>query len=275
MEIELHPEIAQQEGFVQTVQQHEVHPALMADEPRVSQQYIEPVAAPEQEVEAAPEQEQPVPVVQESPKDRQWRELKASAEQAKREKEQLAREIEIYKDLVAQQKAQEHNHEDDYDTVSERKINERLKAVEARAAQAEKEAQEARRQAAVSRGEQRLLEDYPDIREVVSDANIKRLQDEYPHLYNSVISSNDVYTVGAAAHEMIVAKGIYRKPAMQANNSIVNRNLAKPKSASSIAPTSGETPISRAQNFMGASISSEDERRAIWKEMQESAFKRF
>jgi hypothetical protein len=76
--------------------------------------------------------------------------------------------------------------------------------------------------------------------------------------------------VGSTAYELIIAKGIAaRKSNMNsmqnAQNSNQNRN--KPRSASTVAPQAGETPIQRAGNFMGNSISSEDERKALWAEM--------
>ena len=94
-------------------------------------------------------------------------------------------------------------------------------------------------------------------------------------LYNSVVASNDIYTVGAAAHEMIIAKGIYKKPSNALNqivqSSNIARNQSKPKSASTISPQGGDTPITKASNFMGNSISSDEEKKAIWAEMKQYA----
>lgn len=268
---QLHPEIANQIGVQQEKKLHDVHPSLRAElEPE--EEVVEKQASNEEEVVENPTEEPTVDTlstaqVQETSKDKNWRALR---EEAARSKE-LERELQFYRNQPPP-KASDDEDLDEYTTKKE------LRALEQRQRELESRAQKAEQAAAVSRAERRLIEDYPDIRDVVSDANIQRLQDEHPHLYNSVIASSDVYTVGAAAHEMIIAKGIYKKSAdtlksIAASNSSV-RNKAKPASASQVAANSGTTPIARANSYMGNSISSEDERKAIWAEMHQAAYGR-
>jgi len=288
MDNELHPELARETGQVIQQQHYQTHPSLMSQmeaqqEPTSpSLDSLPPLPAgiklPQsepgeiEEFESAPEPE--LMQVQESPKDRQWKEVKKKADMAKhleREKEQLEREVAFYKEQATKQQTRQHTEDDEYLTDSERKMNQRLADIEARALRAEQDARAAQQQAAVSRAQQRLQQDFPDMSEVLSDDNIQRLKDEYPHLYNAAISSPDVYNVGATAYELIIAKGIAKKQPTAMNPIAQARNNNKPRSASTVRPQSGATPIQQASNFMGNSISSEEERKALYAEMVNSS----
>lgn len=280
---ELHPEIAFQIGEQQTKKRYDIHPSLQAEldaQPEEEPKQEEQEAQQEEEAaqDMGEQQREDVAVGQptaqaESPKERDWRQVRQAADEArlyKRELELREKEIAFYKEQMArQQSAPAIPVEDDYRTDTEKKLQYEMEQLKNQVAQQQKEALEAQRQVAISRAEQRLAADYPDIKEVVSDENIKRLEIEYPHLYNSVIASSDVYTVGSAAYEMIVAKGIYKKPAntlsqiTQSNN--IAKNQAKPRSLSNVSP--GKSPLSKANEYMGNSISSDAEAKALWAEM--------
>lgn len=274
---QLHPEIAFQVGIQQEKVSYDIHPSLQA-EVEASAETKEDVTVDKVETVEEPvvDKTETTATVAEDPKERDWRAARAKADEARqlaREKEHLERELAFYREQVRNPQpvvAQS----DDFRTDTEKELQNQMEQLRQQVARQEKETQQAKQQMAVSRAEQRLAQDYPDIREVVSDDNIKRLEFEYPHLYNSVISSNDVYTVGSAAYEMIMAKGIYKKPVSQTLSSIASnasRNLSKPKSASSVSPQAGETPIKQANSFMGNSISSEEERKALYDEMRSYA----
>lgn len=281
---EMHPDLAFQVGVHQEKKQYDIHPSLQAEldgepqEPHVAQEpttedeLVESTESTEDAVVEATETQQ------ESPKDRDWREVRARADEAKhlaREKEQLQREVEFYKNqrYVAPQ-AQEPV-EDEYATDTEKRLQKEMHELRQQVANQAKETESAKRQAAVSRAEQRLAQDYPDIRDVVSDDNIKRLELDYPSLYNAVVSSSDVYSVGAAAYEMIVAKGIFKKPAntlsqLAQGNSNIAKNQSKPRSVSTV--STGESPIKKAANYMtNNTISSDEEAKQLYAEMISSS----
>lgn len=277
MEDQLHPEIAFQVGIQQETKSFDIHPSL-----QMELDAAEVVEEHPQESNGNAGEEDTVISLQDNPRpqqqevqpepNRNWRDLRAQADeakQAKREAEALARERDFYREqAMKQQKA--HESVDDYRTDTEKQLSNQMEELRQQIARQQQDTQKAQQQAAIARAEQRLLQDYPDIRDVVNDDNIERLKNEHPNLYNSVIASNDVYSVGSTAYELIIAKGIYaRKSNMNstqnAQNSNINRN--KPRSASTIAPQSGETPIQRAGSLMGNSMSSEDEKKALWAEM--------
>jgi hypothetical protein len=81
--------------------------------------------------------------------------------------------------------------------------------------------------------------------------------------------------VGAAAYEMIVAKGIYKKAAntltqLAQGNSNIAKNQQKPRSVSTV--STGESPIKKAANYMNNnSISSDEEAKQLYAEMISSS----
>lgn len=275
MENELHPEIALQEGFSQEKKQFDVHPSLQMELEAQEEQKEE--AKPE--IEAVTDNQEAIvdkPEIVENPKDRDWRAVRAQAEEAKhirREKEALERERDFYREQAAQ-RTQQQPQQDDYRTDTEKQLQHQMEELRQQVLRQEKETSQTKQQLAVAKAEQRLTDDFPDIKSVVSDENVERLKTEYPHLYNAVVSSSDVYTVGSSAYEMIIAKGIYKKqvsPLNQLTQTNIARNQAKPRSTSTIAPHAGESPIKQAASFMGNSISSEEERKALYAEMLHSS----
>ncbi len=275
MENQLHPELAFQAGIPQQQKRYDIHPSLQPEVMEAPEPVEQEVQAVEEIAEQSPveqvAQQEEAPIA-ETPKDRDWRAVRQQADEAKalrREAEAMARERDFYRQQAEKQQIQQPQ-QDDYRTEYEKQLAHEMAQLRQQVAAQEKETAQAKQQSAIARAEQRLAQDYPDIREVVSDDNIRRLEIEYPHLYNSVIASSDVYTVGSAAYEMIMAKGIYKKPSNtlhQLANQVSTKNASKPRSVSTVAPQTGETPIARAGNFMGNSISSEDERKALYAEM--------
>ena len=271
---ELHPEIAFQIGVPQERTHHDIHPSLQAElmpqeqpvvvenQPKIEEEMVENQGNVEEVVQAAPI---------EAPRERDWREVRRQAEEAKmlaREKEQLERELNFYRQQQPKQVVTQI--EDEYLTDTERRLQREMQELKSQIAAQAQETKQAQQQAAVFKAQQQLRKDYADIDTVVSEENIERLKYEYPHLYNSVVASSDVYSVGASAYELIKAKGIYKAPTnalQQITSGSANRNVNKPKSASTVSPQTGQSPIQQASNFMGQSISSEDERKSLWAEM--------
>jgi hypothetical protein len=222
----------------------------------------------EHNVEQQLEEEVPNNKEQES---KDWYQIRAKSEeakQAKREAEALARERDFYREQALKSQRQPEVQED-YRTDTEKHLYQQMEELRNQIARTSQETEKAKRQAAIAYAEQRLIQDYPDIKQVVSEENIHKLEIEYPHLYRAVISSNDVYEVGSAAYELICAKGIAqpKKNTLQKIAQTSNPNKDRPRSASTISPQSGPTPLHKAGTSMGNSISSDEEKKALWQEM--------
>lgn len=266
MDNQLHPELAFQAGIPQENKQYDLHPSLQME------------VLPEPEVQAAPEPE-PVPEVHpepevETPKERDWRAVRAKADEAKqlaREKEAVERERDFYREQALKSQHRQPEPEEDYRTDTEKRLAREMDELKRQVAEQGKQTLEAQRKAATWKAESELLRDYPDMKKVLSDENVKRLEYEYPHLYNAAISTPDVYTTGSAAYEFIIAKGIYKKET-NALNQIVHSNTAqrnanKPRSASTVNPQASDSPIKQANAFMNNRASTDEENKAIYAEM--------
>jgi hypothetical protein len=298
MSYQIHPFLAAEAGVVQSKQQYEQHPMLNVemqpeaqapeqwpvmervnpdvpvDEVQVQQQEQAPVeqqVVAEQPYSAAPLQQ----VQQEDPKQRDWRIVRQRAEEAKqlaREKEAIERERDFYRQqaLNAQQPRQQ-TQEEEYQTETERRLAARMKELEEQANRQAQQLAAATNQSRVDNAKARLAIDYPDYNQVLTDENIDRLKYEHPALYNAAISSNDPYAVGAAAYEFVVAKNIYQKPKntlQQMTQGSASRNAAKPRNAATISPQSyGDSPIRNASTFMSPSMSSDEEKKNLYREM--------
>ena len=274
MDNQLHPELAFQAGIPQENKRYDVHPSLIIEQESEPEQ--QPV---EQQVQAAPEPEpeqvvEPVKAApQETPQDRDWRAVRARADEAKqlaREKEALERERDFYRQQAMTSKPSQPQ-EDDYRTETEKRLAQEMEQLRQQVAQQGKETAEAKRKAAVWKAEADLARDYPDFNDVVSRENVERFEREYPHLFNAAVATPDVYATGSTAYELIIAKGIYKKPVntlkQMAQSDVISRNLSKPRSSSSISPQAGESPIKQANVYQSNSISTDDERKAIYAEM--------
>ncbi len=270
MDDQLHPMLAEQQVFDAAPQpRYQVHPSLQAD----LEETVEEIP---EEVEAAPA-EQPVqeqPAQQEDPKDRDWRQVRAKADEARqlaRDKEALERERDFYRQQAMNQQPQKQQaQEEEYLTDSERNLKSQIEELRQQQAKLARETDEAKRQTAVSRAEARLSQDFPDIKTVVSEENVERLKEQFPHLYNAAVASSDVYSVGAAAYEFIMAKGIYKKakPTNPINQIVNNANASKPRSASIANPQSGESPIRQANAFMTQGrANTDEENKALFADM--------
>lgn len=274
MENQLHPELASQIGMEQQNKKYDVHPSLIIEQevapeqPPIEQQVQdpeEPVAVPvvEQQVQPAPA---------ETPQDRDWRAMRQRAEEARqlaREKEALERERDFYRQQALKQTTQPQ--QDDFRTDTEKQLAHEMEQLRAQVAQQARETAEAQRRAATWRAEADLAREYNDFSKVVSKENVDRLEREYPHLFAAATSTSDVYAAGSAAYELIKAKGIYKDQGQSlrqmAQSDTIARNLSKPRSSSSIYPQAGESPIKQANVYQSNTISTDDERKALYAEM--------
>lgn len=277
MDIEVHPALQETVVEERPAARYEVHPSLQAELEVADPEKQTEVAQidPEKEADHEHEEEAPVP---EEPKQRQWRETRAKADEAKRlayEREALERERDFYRQQALQAQAPK-SQEEEYLTDTEKKLKREMDELKSHIARQSKESEEARRKAAISQAEYQLSKDYPDIKTVVSDENVQRLQEEYPHLYKAAVASSDIYEVGSAAYEFIMAKGIYKKPKTPLNQIVdsATRNQGKPRSVSTVSPQQGDTPIQKVASYMSNTISSDDEKKALWAEMVASSTNR-
>lgn len=115
--------------------------------------------------------------------------------------------------------------------------------------------------------ESQLKVTYPDFDTVVNADSLKQLQQEYPHLAQSIHSTTDLYTKAVSAYTLIKKFGISTQE-LQQNKKLVDQNYSKPRSMASISPQQGDSPLSKANAFANGLTT--DLQKQLWKETKEA-----
>lgn len=116
--------------------------------------------------------------------------------------------------------------------------------------------------------EQRVFNDMPDYRKVVTDDNIAILKTAYPELADSIGANPDLYTQAKSAYTLIRKLGIHIDDVRANERATVQNNAAKPRPLTSISPQQGDSPLTKANAF--ANGLTPDLREQLVKEMNDA-----
>lgn len=94
-----------------------------------------------------------------------------------------------------------------------------------------------------------LRANYPDINKVITADNIRTLADQEPELAMGLDHINDYTAKVQATYKMIKKLGIYAEDNYEKDREKVQKNVAKPRTLSSISPQQGDSPLARANVF--------------------------
>jgi len=119
--------------------------------------------------------------------------------------------------------------------------------------------------------EKRLIETqvkaaYPDFDEVVNSDTVRMLRDADPELAESLAANPNMHSQAVAVYKSIKRYGLARPQKYNKDKEKVNTNISKPRSAASLSPQQGESPLSRANAF--ATELTDDLKAQIWAEMK-------
>lgn len=233
----------------------------------------EPVQAPEAEVEQV--QAQPV----ETEQGRNFRQLKEAREReeqgrrkAERERDEAVRYIQS---LQAQNKPLPNQMPVDEDELSISSDDfvegKTVKRVYNEVRELKKQLKQYQQQSSESVAEAKLKAVYPDADQILSRDNIDAFSQRYPEMANTIYNSNgDSYSKMVSAYTMIKQMGIVQQPDLYtADKELAQRNAAKPRPLTSIAPQQGDSPMSRANAFANGFEQNSPEAKRLWKEMNE------
>jgi hypothetical protein len=169
----------------------------------------------------------------ENDQERNYRALRAEAKRLRAENERLMREREMPRD------PQESFNEPASDDIVEGK---HLKYYASKIKQLESQLHQ-------NTIEQRLKSQYTDFDKVVNEQTVSQLQDEYPELFQTIQSSNDLYNKAASAYTLIKKLGIATPTEAERERHTAIKNAAKPRTVTSIMPQAGNSPLSNANAF--------------------------
>jgi len=230
------------------------------------------VSAEEQQVEPQNTTEQPEApqeVSQAELNHRALRKLKEAAEKERDEFRQQLEDMQRRQQTIQDQPQQKEEPKDfliDPDDIVEGK---HLSAVDRKVKKLEEQLRSYQQQSSVATIETRLKTEHQDFDQVVTQENIEILRTAYPELATAIASSSDLFSKGKAAYTLIKKFGIHQTGMHAPNVDKVKQNLAKPVPTSSLAPQSGESPLTKANAF--AEGLTPDLKKKLYREMIESA----
>lgn len=110
---------------------------------------------------------------------------------------------------------------------------------------------------------------YKDFDSVVSVENVKRLEEKYPEVAETIRYSTDVYKIGATAYELIKRFGIHEHGTYDRDKERAYVNNQKPKPTQAVSPNQGSSPLGRASEYDDGYT--EEMRAKIWEQMQKAS----
>lgn len=116
--------------------------------------------------------------------------------------------------------------------------------------------------------ETKLRSTYPDIFSVVNEDNLKELREQEPEIVRSLLTSNDIYAQHVTAYKLIKKYGIGNQDPYINDKIRAQKNLSKPRTAASISPRQGESPLAEADRFQNGLTP--DLQRQLYKEMEDA-----
>jgi hypothetical protein len=245
----------------------ETQPEVVENQADSDEQMVEN-QAPEQP--EAPKQAAPKPA-QES-----WKELRAKAEQAQRERDEALRLLQQIQQNQERQNTQPSHQDVEEDlsiNVEEDALVEgkHLSKVNKQIKKLENQLKQYQQQAALNTTEVKLKTQYPDFDNIVTKENLENLRNTYPEIASTINASQDIYAKAVSAYTMIKKLGL--APAVdtfQDEKAQAQRNALKPKPLAAVAPSgSNDSPLNRANAFASGKLT-DDLQKALLKEMQEA-----
>jgi len=209
---------------------------------------IEQTAPAQPEPSAQPEVQQAPP---ETEREHNMRRLRERAESSER---QIA-ELQNY--IRNQQQAQqpqpkpqvdeEEIHLDDDGYIEGKQFKKYVNTLKNELRQTKKQFEEFTQRSSQSSAEVRLQTKYNDFDKVVSQENIQKLAQLKPSLYNSIKANPDLYEKGETAYELI--KSYIATDRYEAVEKKIDDTRSKPRSAATVSPQVGETPLASVGDY--------------------------
>lgn len=113
--------------------------------------------------------------------------------------------------------------------------------------------------------EAKLRIEMPDLDKVLSEENVLELKDRYPEIAQSLANTDDIYTKGKSAYQLMKSLGIYKEDNYVVDRAKAQANAAKPRPLTSVSPQQGDSPLSHANAF--ANGLTDDLKKQLHKEM--------
>jgi len=217
----------------------------------VEEPVVEQEAQEQETVEAAQPEPAPAPAPKPSAysKEENMALLRERARKAEAEREELMRQLQSYQQKPIQNQTQASQETEDLSIGADDLVEgKHLTKLQKKIRNLEEQITQSKQQTQSWSTEARLKHQYPDFDKVVSASNIASLSEMYPDVAKTIGDSQDLYSKAVTAYTVIKNLGIYTDD-FQKDKVIAAQNSVKPRPLTSIAPTQGDTPLSRANAF--------------------------
>ena len=97
--------------------------------------------------------------------------------------------------------------------------------------------------------ESKIRANFPDFNEVVSAANVKRLNEEHPDIAEALRDTPDKYKMASSAYSIMKKFGIHKDMMYEEDKMKAIKNSQKPRPVASVSPQQGDSPLSKANAF--------------------------
>jgi hypothetical protein len=211
-------------------------------------------------IESKPASEEPKPVPESSTREsissKHFKRVNDEKEQLKRQNEELMRLIQEERNRYQPQQPQA---EDDFgiddNNFAEGKDLKRF-AKEVR--ELKQELHQYKQKTVIDVTHARLRAEMPDFDKVVTDENIALFEAEYPDEAEALKNSTAApLSVGKAVYKNLKRLGIYVEDTSAPSREAVQKNLSKPRPATSVSPRQGSTPLSKVDDFGSEDLTEE------------------
>lgn len=246
---------------------------------------------PEQDypVDESPEEVEKEEVVEtkKSPQ-KSWAELREKAESAdkfRRERDEYAAILQkIEREALDYQQRQrapvkEQEPDDDFDytrldddeILTGKELKRSLSKEQGRLKRIEEELRSQQNRYKESHVESELKAKHADLFDVLTESNISKLREARPSLAKSINMNPDLKEKALDTYQAIKDLGIYQNDGSREDKEKIARNSVKPRTSNSLSPSSGNSPLSKANLYAGEL--SEETKRSLYKDMLEKAGK--
>jgi hypothetical protein len=164
----------------------------------------------------------------------------------------------------------DYNNLDDDDLISAKDLKRSLASEQKKRAQLEAQMRQSQQNSYRTSTMANLKASYNDYDQVMSKENIAQLEQMRPGLARSLATNPDLAEMARETYNIIKDLGIYRaeQPSYSAPKKQIQANTAKPRSANSVSPQSGDTPLNKANMFANGLTA--EVKAALWADMQKN-----
>ncbi len=138
----------------------------------------------------------------------------------------------------------------------------------------QQEMQQIKQQTELNVIETQLKSKYADFDDVVSQNNLSALKESYPDIYKTIYTSNDLYSKGSAAYQLI-KKFVNQQesaasPSYMTDKQKIIDNAARPRNINTLKPQQSTNPLDNAHSYVSQKAEME-RKKQVYEHMQQYA----